>query len=121
VLVVVINRVVELSVENSEVMMVTFLGFKELLNSYKTLPDVGWLYVDESFNLGSKDDIVNGRYYLAENEDEEMDFEESYGTFLESPIFKAIVDNTLDHHPDSGEIDFLNATLYYLENDDFLD
>lgn len=101
--------------------MIIISGFDELLNKYKELPEVGWLYVEESFDLESKEDIQNGKYYIAENEDEEMDFEENYGTFLESPIFKAIVENKLEHHPKSSKDDLFYATIYYLENDEFLD
>jgi hypothetical protein len=101
--------------------MIVINGFDELLKKWSELPDVGWLYVEESFDLESRDDIENRKYYIAENEDEEMDFEENYGTFLESPILKAIIENKLEHHPKSSKDDLLDAVVYYLENDDFLD
>lgn len=101
--------------------MIVFKGFEKLVENYKSLPDVGWLYVDNSFDLNSKNDIVNGKYYIAENEDEEMDFEENYGTFLEAPIFKAIVESTLEKNAAPSNEDFLKAAVYYLENDDFQD
>jgi hypothetical protein len=96
-------------------------GFEELLKKYESLPDVGWLYVAPSFSLDSQEDILKESYYLAENEDEEMDCEENYGTFLEAPIFKAIIENKLEHSPDSVNTDLLEAVQYYIENDDFLD
>lgn len=101
--------------------MIVILGFDELLQKYKELPDVGWLYVESSFDIESRDDIHNGRYYFSENDDEEMDFEENYGTFLEAPIFTAIIENKLENSPNSAKEDFLVATMYYLENDEFLD
>lgn len=101
--------------------MIVISGFDELLQKYKELPDVGWLYVDSSFDIESMNDIHNGKYFLAENEDEEMDFEENYGTFLEAPIFTAIIENKLENSPGSTKEDLLEATTYYLENDDFLD
>jgi len=101
--------------------MIVISGFDELLKKCNELPDVGWLYVEESFDLESRNDIENGKYYIAENEDEEMDFEENYGTFLESPILKDIIGNKLEHHPKSSKDDLLDAAVYYLENDDFLD
>lgn len=96
-------------------------GFDALLAKYKELPDVDWLYVEPSFDVESTNDISNGKYYLAENEDEEIDFEENYGTFLEAPIFKAVIDNKLEHSPGADKKDLLDAVVYYLENDDFLD
>lgn len=101
--------------------MIAFSSFEDLLQKYKQLPDVGWLYVKEPFDLESEDDIINGVYYLAEDEDEEIEFEENYGTFLEAPIFKAIIENKRENSPDSTSEDFLKATIYYLEKDDFLD
>lgn len=101
--------------------MIVIEGFNKLLQMKDSLPDVGWLYIAPSFNLSSKENIVNGSYYLAQNEDEEMDFEDNYGTFLEAPIFKAIIDNKLEHNPSSGGDELLNAVRYYIENDDFQD
>ena len=101
--------------------MVVINSFSELLQMKDRLPDVGWLYVSPSFSLSSEEDILNGSYYIAENEGEEMDFEESYGTFLEAPIFKAIIDNKLEHSPASGRAELLDAVRYYIENDDFQD
>lgn len=101
--------------------MIVISGFDGLLQKYKELPDVGWLYVDSSFDIQSRDDINNGKYYLAENEDEEMDFEENYGTFLEAPIFTAIIENKLENSPQANKEDLFEATEYYIENDDFLD
>lgn len=101
--------------------MIVINGFNELLQMKDGLPDVGWLYVAPSFSLSSEEDIVNGSYYIAENEDEEMDFEDNYGTFLEAPIFKAVIDNKLEHSPASGSVELLEAVRYYIENDDFQD
>ncbi|WP_144818753.1 hypothetical protein [Enterobacter sp. DE0047] len=99
--------------------MISFKGFKELLKQYENLPDVGWLYICHSFNLSSQNDITNGSYFLAENEDEEIYLEENLGTFLEVPIFKAIIENTMKCSPKLENNDFLEAVRYYLENDDF--
>ncbi|MBX9448088.1 DUF7716 domain-containing protein [Dickeya chrysanthemi] len=101
--------------------MIVISGFDDLLKKYKDLPNVGWLYVESSFDLESKDDIKSGTYYLAENEDEEMDFEENYGTFLEAPIFTAIIENKFEHDPNAKNDDLFDAVLFYINNDDFLD
>lgn len=103
--------------------MIVINGFDELLTKRDEIPDVGWLYVEESSDLEYKKDINEGKYFIDqdEDEDEEIDLEENYGTFLEAPIFKAIVENKLEHHPDSDRDDFFNAVIHYLENDDFLD
>jgi hypothetical protein len=101
--------------------MKTINGFDELLSTVESLPDAGWLYVDTDFDLESKSDILLKKYYLAENETEEMDFEENFGTFVEAPIFRGIVENKLEQHPGAGKAEFLEAVVYYLEHDDFVD
>lgn len=101
--------------------MITINGFDELLQKCNDLPNVGWLYVDTDFDLESKNDILNKKYYLAENDDEEMEFDDKYGTFLESPILKAIIENKTEHHPNASKEELLKAVTYYLEIDDFLD
>ncbi|UVM53373.1 HNH endonuclease [Pseudomonas sp. B21-015] len=103
------------------VLMITINGFDELLQKRNDLPNAGWLYVDTDFDLESENDILNRKYYLAENDDEEMEFDDEYGTFLESPILKAIIENKIEHHPNSSKEELLKAVTYYLENDDFLD
>ncbi|EEH2569730.1 hypothetical protein GYD59_004558 [Salmonella enterica] len=103
--------------------MRTIKGFDGLISELKTLPDVGWLYVDKEFNLKSTIDIVNKNYYLAENREESFDMAENDNirTFLESPTFCDIIDNKLSHHPNANEDELLEAVIYYLEEDDFLD
>lgn len=101
--------------------MIIISGFNDLLKKCNELPDVGWLYVEESFDLESREDIMSAKYYIAEDEDEEISFDENYGTFLECPIFKSIIENKLAHHPESSKEDFFKATVHYIENDDYLD
>lgn len=103
--------------------MRTIKGLDGLLSEVKTLPNVGWLYVDKDFNLKSKMDILNKNYYLAESRDESFDMAENdkIRTFLESPIFCDIIDNKFNHHPAATKDDLLDAVIYYLEEDDFLD
>lgn len=103
--------------------MRTIKGFDGLLSELNTLPDVGWLYVDKEFNLNSTMDFINKNYYLAEIRDESFDMAENDNikTFLESPTFCDIISNKLEHHPDASNEDLLDAVIYYLEEDDFLD
>ena len=101
--------------------MIVINGFEELIKKRDSLPNVGWIYVEDSFNLSSVEDIKKRKYFIVENEDEEMDCEENYATFLESPMFKAVINNRLNHHPNSSKEELLEAVTYYLEEDDFLE
>lgn len=103
--------------------MRTIKGFNNLLTEVKTLPDVGWLYVDVDFSLDSKEDILEKNYYIAENRDESFDMEENQGikTFLEAPTFSDIIENKFAHHPSATKEELIEAVIYYLEEDDFLD
>ncbi|AKH62252.1 hypothetical protein GPY51_15640 [Photorhabdus laumondii subsp. laumondii] len=101
--------------------MKTISGFDQLLSLYKQLPDVGWIYIDKDFDTESTQDILNKNYYLAENDDEEFDMDETHGTFLECPMFADIIDNKLEHNPNAIKEDLIEAVIHYLVYDDFLD
>ena len=53
--------------------MIVINGFDELLTKRDEIPDVGWLYVEESFDLESKKDINEGKYFIDQDEDEESE------------------------------------------------
>ncbi|WP_213134045.1 DUF7716 domain-containing protein [Citrobacter sp. FP75] len=98
-------------------------GFEGLLRIYKEL-DVPWcFFVDTSFR-NNIDFIRTSSYYIAESDDEfdEMDdTPNKYKPWLEYQVFQAIIDNKLEHYPDASNEDLLDAVIYYLEEDDFLD
>lgn len=100
-------------------------GFDELLKNAKskTLPDSGWIYVDKKFNLNATIDFFNGFYWMPENRNEsfEMEKNDNIKTLLELPTLSDIIDNKLEHHPNSSNDELLEAIIYYLEEDDFLD
>lgn len=101
--------------------MKTLSGLASLIQERAHLPDCGWIYIDKGFDTESRADILKGQYYIAENDDDEMHLEEKNSTFLEAPMFNAIVENTLSHNTSAGTNEFIEAILYYLENDDFQD
>lgn len=96
-------------------------GFDALLKNYQSLPEAGWIFIDEDFDVLSKEDILKKNYYLSEDDDEGIDMEDNYSTFLESPTFKDLVINKNNHNPKSTRDEIIDAVIYYLENDDFLD
>lgn len=116
-----INGGAEQNVESRGDFMKAVSGIKALLENYLTMPDVGWIYIDKSIDLASRRAVESGIYYFAETEAEEIDFDKRLGTFVEAPIFAAIVENKLEHHPTAGYEELLDAIMHYLENDDFLD
>ena len=124
VLVVVKNGVAEQHVE-SETNMKTATGFTNLLKISKNIPnfEVWYIFVDSDFD-DTKKCIESANYYLSETteEDDDMDEQEDkYRSWLDYAIFLDIIDNKLDHHPNASEDDLIEAVIYYLEEDDFLD
>ena len=124
VLVVVTNGVAEQHVE-SEANMKTATGFTNLLKISKNIPESeGWyIFVDSDFD-DTKKCIESANYYLTETQEEDDDMEEQedkYLAWLEYATFCAIISNKLDHHPNASEDDLIEAVIYYLELDDFLD
>ncbi|MBD1229273.1 DUF7716 domain-containing protein [Xenorhabdus griffiniae] len=63
--------------------------------------------------------INNATYYLPETREEDMD--DKYKGWLEYATFLDIIDNKFKHHPNATRYDLLEAVIYYLEEDDFLD
>ena len=100
--------------------MKTIKGFDSLLAIQKGLPNVGGFFVDKNFS-NDRSVIKNAEYYLAESEEEDEDMEYDYATWIEYPTFKAIIENKLEHHPAASNEELLDAVIYYLEMDDFLD
>ena len=124
VLVVVKNGVAEQHVE-SETNMKTATGFANLLKISKNIPESeGWyIFVDSDFD-DTKKCIESANYYLTETEEEDDDMDEQkdkYLAWLEYATFLDIISNKLDHHPNASEDDLIEAVIYYLEEDDFLD
>ncbi|MDR1423087.1 MAG: hypothetical protein LBI92_00520 [Azoarcus sp.] len=100
--------------------MKVFHGFNELLKAYQVL-GVSGIHTKLEFVNNSREDILNGIFYVPENEDEDEECENTLEMWLETQIFEDIVDNKLTHHPDASLDDLLEAVIYYLEKDCFLD
>ncbi|HCC5837561.1 DUF7716 domain-containing protein [Citrobacter farmeri] len=98
-------------------------GFYDLLDIYKELEEPWCFFVDVNFE-NEINFIRTAVYFLADTEDEfdEMDdTSDKYKPWLEYQVFQAIIDNKLEHHPAATKDDLLDAVIYYLEEDDFLD
>lgn len=101
--------------------MKVYKGFADLLANIDGLPNVGWLFVDSTIDRASKESVSSAAFYVAEDDAEEILFEKSKRTFVECPTMldvKAIADKRVVK-PDLEA--YLEAVLYYLENDDFKD
>jgi hypothetical protein len=101
--------------------MKEFHGFDELLKTQGQDLGTWWIYTKREFINNSRDDILNATFYVPENDDEEMESDGNLGDWLEVQTFKGIIINKLEHHPDASRDDLLEAVIYYLEKDDFLD
>ena len=125
VLVAVKNGVAEQHVDKSETNMITATGFTNLLKISKNFSyyEAWGLFVDLDFD-NTKKCIESANYYLAETREEYDDMDEQkdkYRSWLEYATFLDIISNKLEHHPNASEDDLLEAVIYYLEEDDFLD
>ncbi|NEN76054.1 hypothetical protein F9B74_06925 [Pelistega sp. NLN82] len=107
--------------------MKTFENFNELLKTINHLPHT-WIFTDKPLKISLENILKFNKYYIPDyieeyGEYEECDMEESglYDSFIECQTFKAIIDNKLEHNPNSTMNELAEAVLYYLKNDDFLD
>jgi len=99
------------------------IGFEGLLSIYKERPEAWYFFTNIGMD-NKKDSIRNAIFYLPDTREEEesMDNEhDKYKGWLEYSTFIAILDNKLEHHPKSSSEELLDAVIYYLEKDDFLD
>ncbi|AHN79222.1 hypothetical protein ITQ18_003193 [Salmonella enterica subsp. enterica serovar Tennessee] len=103
--------------------MKTIVGFDGLLSIYKERPEAWYFFTDVTMD-NKKESIRTGIFYLPDTRDEEEDMDDmsdKYKGWLEYATFLAIIDNKLEHHPKASNEDLLDAVIYYLEEDDFLD
>ena len=119
------NGMEEQNVDKTKIHMKTATGFTNLLKISKNIPnfEVWYIFVDLDFDH-TKKCIESANYYLSETRDEEEDMyeqEDKYLAWLEYATFLDIISNKLEHHPNASEDDLLEAMMYYLEQDDFLD
>ncbi|PIT08762.1 hypothetical protein BGI30_07960 [Snodgrassella alvi] len=103
--------------------MITIKGLADLIAHNVAVTESKWYFVDKKFNNSLKDDILNSNYYIADDDEEEFDLEDNikYKTFLDSATFQSIIYNKLEHHPNATTDQLLDAIIYYLKEDDFLD
>ncbi|NRN30943.1 DUF7716 domain-containing protein [Photorhabdus heterorhabditis] len=103
--------------------MKTIKGFDGLLSIHKQRPKAMGFFVDPNF-VNEINCINNATYYLSETRAEDFDMDEmedKYKTWLDYALFEDIIDNKLEHHPNATRDELLEAVVYYLEEDDFLD
>jgi len=101
--------------------MKEFIGFAGLLANIDKLPIVGWVFVNTQVDRASYEALRSTVFYVAEDDMEEIYFEKSKQTFIECPIFTDIK-FVVDRSPIKPDLQaYLEATIYYIENDDFLE
>ena len=100
--------------------MKVYRGVSELLRARAQLPEVGWLFVDKSFDVTSPIDISTKNFSIAENDVEEIAAEKSHATWLEIPTFLDLVELVLAKDPHATHDQIIEAAIYYLNNDTFL-
>jgi len=103
--------------------MRTITGIDGLVSIYNERPEAWYFFTDINMD-NKKESIRIGVFYLPDTRDEEEDMDEmtdKYKGWLEYATFLAIFDNKLDHHPTASKEELLEAIIYYLEEDDYLD
>ncbi|UOD27431.1 hypothetical protein INH39_18035 [Massilia violaceinigra] len=100
--------------------MMTFSGIGDLLAHQNAFPESGWIFVEKSFDTTSEKDIREGRFCIAQDDDEEFDLEETHCTWLEAPMFRAIVGERLEKNPAAPLGELIAAAIHYLDKDTFM-
>ncbi|RJS94874.1 hypothetical protein [Salinisphaera sp. Q1T1-3] len=84
------------------------------------LPSAGWIYIETGIDTESIEGLKRTQYYLAENESEEMAFDEHMITFVEVLTLVDITENVKSRLARPKEDDILKAVYYFLGNNDFM-
>ncbi|KFL54102.1 hypothetical protein JM78_11385 [Burkholderia pyrrocinia] len=96
-------------------------GLEALISARRDLPKVGWIFVSKGFNKTSADALMIATFYIPEDEDDEFYGEDHLASWLEVPIFLAVLDIRAKSLKDPTTQDFASAAIHYLKNDDFLE
>jgi hypothetical protein len=100
--------------------MITVNGISNLIAARETLPKTGWLFIEKNFDKVSPSHIAKKNFFIAENDDEEIDAEKKFNTWLEIPTFFDVLITALEENPEATPDDVIDAAIYYLENDTFM-
>jgi hypothetical protein len=101
--------------------MKTFNGIGPLIESSNDLPDVGWLFVDKNLDRTSKEKLKSCPIMLAETDEDESEGLKKFRNWLEAPTFVDILESRRDSKPNATVDEIIDAVIYYLENDTFID
>ena len=115
--------------------MTHYKKISELIKDKNNYPNAGQIWIQKS----KINDLENAEYWIMSSEEEgelpfrigengstipEPIFDFGVKSFLDVGTFQDIIDNKLEHNPDLSLDNlsvFIEAIVYYLENDDFLD
>lgn len=101
------------------IIIIVHEGFGSLSSAVRALPQTGWIFVERGIDLGSYEALLKARFFIAEVQSEEIELERSKRTFVECPTLVDIL-SVLDKRKEQPGIpEYLNATIYYREYDDF--
>ena len=107
-----------------------YAGFESIRKAYKEMPPAGSIYTSVRIDSTS---ILNATYFVIpsleiENYvDEEGEYVpdqvagKGYYSWLEAPTFADIIIDKLEQNSSATLDDFIEAVLYYLEYDNFID
>lgn len=100
--------------------MRTFSGIDGLLAQRDTFPDSGWIFVEKDVDIISEAQLRACQFFIAEYEDEEFDMEDTHGTWLEAPMFLAIVQQRQEKNRAAPVTEIIAAAIHYLDRDTFM-
>lgn len=100
--------------------MRTFSGIDDLLAQRATFPDSGWIFVDKDVEPISEAQLRARQFFMAEDGDEEFDMEDTHRTWLEAPMFLAIVQQRLEKNRAAPVSEIIAAAIHYLDKDTFM-
>jgi hypothetical protein len=96
-------------------------GFAGLIGIRPQLPKTGWIFVHPQSEPESESEIATSTYYVPESDEDEAYGEEHLSAWLEAPTFLAILDVRDKGGRSPSMNQYIDAVVYYLEEDGFLE
>jgi hypothetical protein len=101
--------------------MKEYQGLNELIAARNNLPKVGWIFVEKDFKKTVSDALLSARFFVQENDDDEIFGEEHLSTWLETRTFLSVLQNREKNINVPSALQYAEAAVHYLVEDDFLE
>jgi hypothetical protein len=101
--------------------MKTYEGLAALIAARSQLPAAGWIFVEVGSQNNAANELLRMKFYVPENDDDEFFGEDNLATWLETGIFKDVLQLREKRLTQPSVGQYAEAAVHYRTHDDFLE